>query len=522
MRIAAVTANTDRALGRVLRSLAIELLWLLGAVGLALLVVTYLAGTSGRGELMFLDGDSMIVPLFSRSLLEGTASNWAMSAVLFVPEIALFLLLSLAGRGIHEAQFLSAVANFVALYLVFRVAALTVVKGNRAALAATAGFATVCLLAITEGSGDGDSPELASLVAMTTYYAATVLGAVLAVGFTRRIVASPSPRRGLVIALFAIVALSVFSNPLYLAWATAPLVVIVIVVTAGPRWGRPPLWTIVALVGGSALGYLLRIPLAPWIVADPDNYLQPSRSRASFEYYWSLLLERLSSPAGVLAVAIIVALTLLGVWLTVHSLRHGATASAVVAAYSWFAPLATTVGFILMGTEASRYLQPWAFAPALALVVLIADARRAAPAETPWRRLIAFAAVPALLGGAVFVAALPAAAQRATEQDASLTCAVGWVNASGAVGAGQFWSVRAVKTHADDPTKLIQTDFALRDYAWLVDRADFTEREVSFLIVDDQSSPFTLPPAAEDLPSTTIDCGRFQILDFSPASITRP
>lgn len=519
MRIAAITA---RARGQILRPLAIELLWLLGALGLALLIITYLAGTSGRGELMFLDGDSMIVPLFSRSILEGTASNWAMSAVLFVPEIAAFLLLSVLGWSIHEAQFLSAVANFVALYLVFRVAALTIAKGNRAALAATAGFAVVCILAVTEGSGDGDSPELASLLAMTTYYAATVLGAMLAVGITRRTVASPSPRRILVVALFVIAALSVFSNPLYLAWATAPLVVIVLVVAAGSRWGRSPLWTIAALIGGSAFGYLLRIPLAPWIVANPDNYFQPNRSRASFEYYWSLLLERLESPTGVLAVGIIVALTLLGVWLTVRSLRHGAIASAVVAAYSWFAPVATTVGFILLGTEASRYLQLWAFAPALALVVLITDARRTAPHETPWRRLVAFAAVPALLGGVMFIAVLPAAAQRATEQDASLTCAVDWVNASGAVGAGQFWSVRAVKTHVDDPAQLIQTDFALRDYAWLVDRSDFDQREVSFLIVDDQSAPFTLPPAADDLPSTTIDCGRFQILDYSPASITRP
>ncbi|MBH0099897.1 hypothetical protein I6E68_12205 [Salinibacterium sp. NSLL150] len=518
----AATATPARPHVRVLRPLVIELLWLLGALGLALLVVTYLAGTPGRGELMFLDGDSMIVPLFSRSILEGTASNWAMSAVLFVPEVTAFLVLSLLGWDIHEAQFLSAVANFAGLYLVFRVAAVTVAKGNRAALAATAGFAAVCILASTESAGNGDSPELASLLAVTTYYAATVLGVLLAVGITRRIVASSSPRRILVIALFAIAAVSVVTNPLYLAWATAPLVLIVIIVCAGAGRGRSALWSIVALVGGSALGYLLRIPLAPWIVANPDNYFQPHRSRASFGYYWALLLERLSSPGGVLAVAIVVALTLLGVWLTLRSLRHGAIGSAVVAAYSWFAPVATTVGFILLGTEASRYLQLWAFAPALALVVLIADARRAAPTETPWRRLVAFAAIPALLGGVTFIAVLPAAAQRATEHDTSLDCAVDWVNASGAVGAGQFWSVRAVKTHVDDQAQLIQTDFALRDYAWLVDRSDFDQHEVSFLIVDDQSAPFTLPAAAENLPSTTIDCGRFQIFDYSPASITRP
>ncbi|QYH34570.1 hypothetical protein [Salinibacterium sp. M195] len=519
MRFAAIAA---RARTRVMTSVAVEILWLLGALGFALLVVTYLAGTSGRGELMFLDGDSMLVPLFSRSILEGTVSNWAMSAVLFVPEIAVFLGLSLVGWGIHEAQFLAAVANFVALYLVFRVAAATATSGNRAALAATAGFVAVCALALTEGGGDGDSAELASLLATTTYYAATVLGALLSVGITRRLVGSSAPQYLLLVALFVVASLSTFSNPLYLAWASAPLLLIVIVTGIGAAWGRSQVSVILALVGGSALGYLLRIPFASWIVANPDNYLRPGHLRGSFVYYWSLFSERLSSPAGVVSVAVVIAFTLLGVWLTVRSLRHGATASAVVAAYSWFAPLATTVGFILMGTEASRYLQLWAFAPALALVVLITDAGRTAPAETPWRRTIALAALPALVGGVMFVVAAPAAAQRATEQDASLACAVTWVNASGAVGAGQFWSVRAVKTHADNPAQLIQTDFELRDYAWLVDRSDFAQRAVSFVIVDDQSYPFTLPPGAEDLPVTTIDCGRFQILDYSPASVTRP
>ncbi|GAA1219147.1 hypothetical protein GCM10009655_18290 [Rhodoglobus aureus] len=506
----------------IFRRLGIESLWFLGALGLALFVVTYLAGSAGRGELMFLDGDSMVVPLFSRSVLEGTASNWAMSAVLFVPEILMFLGLLLTDRGIQEAQFLAAVLNFVGLYLVFRVAAVTVAKGNRAALAATAGFVAVCLLALAEGDGDGDSLQLASLLAMNTYYAATVLGAVLTVGLTRRIVASSSPQRVPAILMFVVATVSVFSNPLYLAWVTAPLVVIVLVVCAGAAWGRAPVWAIAALIGGSVLGYLLRIPLAPWIVANPDNYFQPTRSRGSFAYYWSLLVERLSSPAGVLAVAVVIALTLLGAWLTVRSLRQGAIASAVLAAYSWFAPMATTIGFILMGTEAARYLQLWAFAPALALVVLVADARPAKLAAMPWRRLAALAAIPALLGGVMFVVALPAAVERASVADPSLACAVDWVNQSGEVGAGQFWSVRAVKTHVADPAQLIQVDFALRDYAWLVDRADFAQSAVSFLIVDNQSGAFTLPPGAEDLPSTTIDCGRFQIVDYSPASITRP
>jgi hypothetical protein len=517
-----LVASRERSAARFLRALAIEFLWAVAAGALALTVVTYLARSEGRGELMFLDGDSMIVPLFSRSILEGAAHNWAMSAVLFVPEILMFLALSVAGLAIQEAQFFAAVLNFVGLYLVFRVAAVTIATGNRAALAATAGFAVVCVFALTESGGDRDGPQLASLLVMTTYYAATVLGAVLTVGLTHRILTHASPSRGLTALLVLIATLSVFSNPLYLAWVTAPLVIVVLVVCAGAAWGRAPVGAITALLGGSALGYLLRIPLAPWIVADPDNYFQPTRSRGSFSYYLSLFIERLSSPAGVFAVAIVLALIVLGAWLTVRSLRRGAVASAVVAAYSWFAPVSTTVGFILLGTEAARYLQLWAFAPALALVVLVTDAAPPNVVAARWRNRVALAAIPAVLGASVIVVLLPQATERATTADASLTCAAHWVNESDAVGAGQFWSIRAIKTHVADPSQLIQVDFALRDYAWLVDRADFTQRAVSFLIVDDHSVPFTLPAGAENLSSTTIYCGRFQILDYSPAEITRP
>ncbi|MBH0054994.1 hypothetical protein I6E74_12540 [Salinibacterium sp. SWN139] len=504
------------------RRLLLESLWFLGALGLALGVVTQLAGPAGRAELMFLDGDSMIVPLLSRSLLEGTASNWAMSAVLFVPETLVFLALAAVGLGIQQAQFVAAVLNFVGLYFVFRAAAVTVATDNRAALAATSGFVAVCALAVLESGGDANSPQLASLLATTTYYSATVLGALLSVGIARRIVGSSLPQYALVFALCAVATVSVFSNPLYLAWATAPLILVVVVTGSGAAWGRSQTRLIAALGAGSVLGYLLRIPLAPWIVANPDNYLKPGRSRGLFAYYWSIVSERLATPTGVLAVVVVLVLTLLGAWLTVRSLHRGAIGSAVVAAYSWFAPLVTTIGFILLGTDAVRYLQLWAFAPALALVVLVADARPPKLAAVPWRRLLALAALPAFLGGVLTAFALPAAVERATATDPSLQCAVDWVNESDAIGAGQFWSARAVKAHLNDPAQIIQTDFALHDYEWLVDRADFAPSAVSFLIVDDQSAPFTLPPAAENLPSTTVDCGRFQILDYSPASITRP
>ncbi|WP_341953806.1 hypothetical protein [Salinibacterium sp. TMP30] len=70
-----LVASRERSAAPFLRALAIESLWAVAAVALALTVVTHLAGPAGRAELMFLDGDSMIVPLFSHSILEGTAEQ---------------------------------------------------------------------------------------------------------------------------------------------------------------------------------------------------------------------------------------------------------------------------------------------------------------------------------------------------------------------------------------------------------------------------------------------------------------
>ncbi|WP_231600168.1 MULTISPECIES: hypothetical protein [unclassified Salinibacterium] len=470
--------------------------------------------------MMFLDGDSMIVPLFSRSLLEGTASDWAMSAVFFVPELVAFTALLATGLEIHVVQFLSAFLNFIGLYVVFRTCSSWLSPNFwRQSGAAMAGYLAVCVLALLEGGGDRNSFELASLLAMTTYYAATVLGSVLAVGLVQKIVSSVQRRSVLEVALLLLVIISAFSNPIFIAWAIFPLVFLMVYLNILMSWQASSRRVIVILLGGSIVGYALRLPLAPWVVADSENYFRPSRAQESVSYYWNLLMDRAVSEGGVAAITLTLALMILGAVLSVKFVRKHAVGPAIVATYSWLAPISTTIGFVLLGTEAARYLQMWAFAPALSLIVLVSEVlphslRNAA------RKL---ALIPAAAIGIIAVSfagiALPSAVTAFTTSDRSLACAVNWVNNTERSGAGQFWSVRAIKTYADDPSQLLQTDDRLNGYSWLVDRRDFSQRTVSFLITDAQSSPFALPAGYENLPSSNIDCGRFQITDFGHANI---
>ena len=74
--------------------------------------------------------------------------------------------------------------------------------------------------------------------------------------------------------------------------------------------------------------------------------------------------------------------------------------------------------------------------------------------------------------------------------------------------------MRLPKAHVADPRTLVQVDDALRPYDWLVDRSDADVGAISFLVMDDQSPPFTLPVGVTLGQATLVSCGRYTIADF--------
>ena len=171
-----------------------------------------------------------------------------------------------------------------------------------------------------------------------------------------------------------------------------------------------------------------------------------------------------------------------------------------------------------MGSEASRYLQLWAFAPALALLALFVSDH--SPLRRAPRSTLAFAAIAAVSGMLLGAITLPAGMRIALTADEPVACAVDWVNSTERIGAGQFWSIRAIKAYINDPGRLLQVNESLAGYGWLVDRGDYLRHQsVSFLIEDAQSQRWVLPSGYEDLAFTVVECGRFQIIDFGDAEI---
>lgn len=461
--------------------------------------------TSPRSELLFRDGDSLVVALLAQSLRDGGPLDWALSSVLFLPETALYTgldaLLPFEVDGMLAA---SAVVNLLALYGAFRFAAGRAAPGRAPVAWSVVALGVFGLLATTEVSAFRDAWELASLQLTTTYYSATVVAVVVSVGAVRRLLDAPSHPRALLVMLGLTAGVSTLSNPLYAAWATAPLAVLLGVGAARATRPSRVVTPLCVIVGATALGFAARIPFSAWIANTGAAYVQPSQWRDSFGYYGGLAVDRLTAPLGVLSAAIVLILLVVAAVVAVRAPDSGAR---VVALFAAVAPVAVVLGAILLGTHAARYLQPVVFAPVL---VLVADPRILAVSSRAHRRLLAVAACAMLVvGGASSIPRLVAAAE---QPDADLACVTDWISASGRTGAGQFWTVRLPKLHLDDASQLVQVDHALHGYAWLVDRADFAVGAVSFLVEDAQTVPWELPESVA--PTDVIECGRYTILDF--------
>ncbi|MFJ2543589.1 hypothetical protein [Microbacterium sp. NPDC087589] len=490
------------------RSWVRELAGWLSAAAVALVAGGAVA-SSARADLLFRDGDSMVVAMLARSLLAGEPLDWAMSSVLFLPESAAFTALDAALPVDANGLFaISAVVNLLALYGAIRLAA-----GRARAGAAPVAWSVLALsvfgvLAMTDVSASREALDLASLQLTTTYYSATVVGTVFTIGIVRRMVDSHELRAWPAIALGVVALVSTLSNPLYAAWATVPLVIVLAVAATSSELRSRTSVIIVVLLAGTALGLLSRIPLAAWITKTGVDYVQPGQWHESIDYYARLVGERMQSPFWVIGLLITAALLVVAVVRTVRPRRPG---SRLVAASAWVAPVVVVIGAIALGTHAARYLQPVAFAPVLALVAAPHVPRVNHNAR---RAVAAVAGVVLLIIGGLSIPRLTDAAAR---PDTDLACVTAWVDASGRTGAGQFWTVRLPKLHLAESSRLVQVDHRLNAYAWLVNRADFAVGEVSFLVEDSQTVPWDLPEAA--LPETIIDCGRYSILDFGAETL---
>ena len=358
---------------------AVEGLGVILSAAWAVILLAHALGGAKRALLLD-DGDTVLLPLIKQSFERGQPIEWGMSPVLFVfPELPLYLAAAAVTSTVAAALLVSGVVNVVILYGLLRAVTGRVAPGRAgvgvvAALGATALFSVLSLLETRPG---GNSGEIASLYLTTTYYSGTVMALVAATAVTLQLVRDRGTRittgrrmRVAPVALALLSALATLSNPLFVLWATAPLVValgaLALLTRTRPALRRPAL-AAAALLVGSGVGYLGREPLQRFIIADKTEYLRWGGEAASLRFFGDSAAVLVQTPGGVVEAALGILLTVVVVALTVGRLVRGLRDPATVAGLVSVATVVVVpIGLLVTGSLSTRYAMPLMFTPIVA------------------------------------------------------------------------------------------------------------------------------------------------------------
>lgn len=500
-----------------------------GLVALALSVIAlrHVLATA-RVELLWYDGDSVLLPLVRRSMELGQPFEWAMSpALFFFPELPVYLLCSVVTATPQQALALNGLLVMLAVYALVRATANELMpaarRSARIAVSAVAlGFVT--LLALTESSATATSLELASLLLTTTYYYGAVLAMLGTAVLVLRAVRTGRASVAVLVVLGLVAACTTASNPLYVPWSAAPVVVTLLLLAFARRlpW-RPVLLLAGTVTAGSVVGYLLRIPLRPFVSLDPSTYVQPSRAGETLRFFAALTDDRAGTAAGDAGLLLLFVGVLLSVGGTVWAWRVRTSRTVLVAAAL---PLVTvvgvSVGVVVAGSETPRYLEPIVTAPLLALVA-VAELARTAVRSTRVHRprrgirvVLAVAAAGVLLAG---VATAPSTARAVTTARYDpASCLDRWADGRDVVGVGQFWTVRPLAAYASTNVQLLQVRDTFQTYPWLVDLGAYRNAAPTFVVIGTRDLWTTAVEDSLGTPATITHCTGFDVYDYAGTS----
>ncbi|MFZ6991334.1 hypothetical protein ACO0E1_05540 [Curtobacterium sp. RRHDQ66] len=501
-----------------------EAIGALVAVALALIALRHVLSTA-RVTLLWYDGDSVLLPMVVRSMQLGQPFEWAMSpALFFFPELPVYLLCSAVTATPQQALALNGVLVLVGVYALMRAVANELMPSARrsariAVSTLAVGFLTLHVL--TESSGSATSLELASLLLTTTYYYGVVLALLATAALALRTIRVGRASVAVLVTLGLVAACTTASNPLYVPWSGAPLVVTLLLLGVARRvpW-RPALWLSGVVVAGSVVGYLLRIPLRPFVSLDPSTYVHPERAATTLGFFASLTDARAATAVGDAGLVLMLVGVLLAVGGTVWAWRVRTSRTVLVAS---LLPLVTivavSVGVVVAGSETPRYLEPVVVAPLLALVA-VCELTRTAVRRTRVHQPLRGVRVTLAIGAAIVIAAGVAMAPstlrgvRTAAYDPA-TCLDHWAGGRDVVGVGQFWTVRPLAAYSSENVGLLQVRDTFQTYPWLVDLGAYRDAQPTFVVVG--SGDVWSTPVEDSLgpPVSVTHCTGFDIWDYA-------
>lgn len=493
----------------------LELAGLLGAILLGAIAAALLLGTP-RADNLFFGADSTVMPLVQRSIENGEPFQWRMTSTIFAVEIPVFALVSLVVKGAFTRVLVSGIVNYVLLYVMLRW--IIGVIGPRLSRPVKIGAGLVAvaipaLMVALEVTWTVRTVEFASMLLSTSYYYPVLIGMFAAVAMVARMLKVPGrTRAGYAVVLGLITLVIVVSNPLFVGWAVAPILVTLALMMLRRRAGVwPVLWPVAVAMGvGMAVAVVIRELLGDVVGKGADQYI--GGISTALEYYAEYTIgDSLQTWRGVVEIVLLIVLIAFSVYVAVRGMRRADSAELTFAALVGPVIIVViVVGTILTGAGAARYLQPLLFAPLIAVVVWVAQRAQpgdagpqagqaitpegdqpedTGPGRGPGRavRVGAGVATAALLvGGTVALVDLGrfAADTRYTATD----CLMEWLDGRDITGAGNFWLVRPMLAFGPDTLQLVQMEDAVTPTVWMTNRYDFEQdRKISFILVEQRS-----------------------------------
>ncbi|WP_141399271.1 hypothetical protein [Curtobacterium sp. 'Ferrero'] len=497
------------------------------ALALSVIALRHVIATP-RVALLWYDGDSVLLPLVRRSLDAGQPFEWAMSpALFFFPELPVYLLCSVVTATPQQALALNGVLVFLALYALLRAATNELMpsarRAARIAVSCSAlGFVT--LLVLTESTVTATSLELASLLLTTTYYYGAVLALLATAVLVLRAVRTGSASVAVLVTLGLVAALTTMSNPLYVPWSAGPAILTLVLLAVARRvpW-RPTLQIAATLTTASVVGYLLRIPLRPFVSLDPSTYVHPERMADTLAFFAALTDDRAGSAAGDAGLLLLFIGVLLSVGGTVWAWRVRTSRTVLVAAaLPLVTVVAVSVGVLVAGSDTPRYLEPVVTAPLLALVA-VAELTRSAVRRTRVHRPLrgirtafAIGAAGVLVAGIATAPGTVRAVADARYQPAA--CLDRWAAGRDVTGVGQFWTVRPLATYAAPNVELLQVRDTFATYPWLVDLGAYRGARPTFVVIGSGDVWTTAVEDSLGEPASIVHCTGFDVYDYAGTS----
>jgi hypothetical protein len=499
------------------------------AISLSVAALRHVISTD-RVRLFWYDGDSVLLPLVERSMRLGMPFEWAMSpALFFFPEIPVYLVCAAVTSTPQAALALNGVLVLLALYVLVRVVAAQLMPDASRVVrvvVSVLALGIVTLLVLTESGAVASSLELASLLLFTTYYYGVVLAMLGTTALALRALRSasravPTTAWTALVVMTLLAVCTTASNPLYVPWSAAPVLVTVLLLAIVRRVPRRLLAELsIALVGGSVVGYLLRIPLRPFVSLDPSTYVHPERAGPTLGWFAALTDARAATSLGDAELLLLFLGFAAGVAGMVWAYRVRSSRTVLMACtLSTVTVLAVSVGVVVAGSETPRYLEPIVVAPLVAFVALAELTRahigrtRLARAGRGVRGLVAVVAACLLVMGAAVVPTTVGAVRAATYAPAA--CLTKWVDGRHVQGVGQFWTVRPLATYATPSAGLLQVTDRFRAYAWMTNLAAYRDARPTYVLIG--SRDIWPTPVQDRLgdPAVIVHCDGYDIYDYA-------